>query len=125
MKKLVVLIIVISTMLITNCKKGDTGGKATITAYVKHHDKPINLPTIYVKFDAKELPGDPTNNYDLKLEGKHENHLHIKELRYGNYYLYAVGFDSTIMLPVTGGIPVEIKWKDRNKEIVVDVPVTE
>lgn len=108
-----------------SCKKGDTGGNATITAYVYHHDKPINLPTIYVKFDAKDLPKDPTTNYDLKLEGVHENHLHIKNLRYGNYYLYGVGFDSSIMLPVTGGVAVNIKWKDRRKEIDVNVPVTE
>ena len=109
----------------TSCKKGDTGGNATITTYVAHHDKPINLPTIYVKFDAKDLPNDPTNNYDLKVDGKHENHVHIKNLRYGNYYIYAVGYDSTIMQPVVGGVPVTIKWKDRRKETEVNVPVTE
>lgn len=107
------------------CKKGDTGGDATITAYVKHHDLPINFPTVYVKFDAKEMPPDPTNNYDMKLVGHHENHVHIEGLRYGNYYLYATGYDSTIMMPVSGGIPVRIKWSDRKKETEITIPVTE
>src|SRR5687767_14366410 len=109
----------------TQCKKNDTGGKATLTAYVAHHGQPINLPTIYVKFGAKDLPSDPTNNYDLKIEGKHENHVHIKDLRYGNYFIYATGFDSSIMLPVSGGVPVEIKWKERKKSADIQVPVTE
>ncbi len=124
MKKLLFIALGFS-LLTTDCKKGDTGGNATITAYVTHHGKAINIPTVYVKFDAKNLPSDPTNNYDLKIVGTHENHVHIKDIRYGNYYIYAVGFDSTIMLPVTGGIPVTIKWKDRRKEQDVDVPVTE
>ena len=113
-------------LLNTSCKKNDTGGKATVTAYTAHHGKPINLPTIYVKFGAKDMPSDPTNNYDLKLQGVHENHIHIKDLRYGHYFIYATGFDSSIMLPVTGGVPIEIKWKDRkNNGIEIDVPVTE
>jgi hypothetical protein len=123
MKKLVLILSV--SLLATFCKKGDTGGNANITAYVTHHGKAINLPTVYVKFDAKDLPKDPTTNYDLKLEGVHENHVHIKDLRYGNYYLYAVGYDSSIMLPVTGGIPVTIKWKERRSEKEVTIPVTE
>ena len=123
--KIKLYIICILIIGLNCCKKGDIGGDATITAVVFHHAKPINLPTIYVKFDAKDLPKDPTNNYDLKLEGKHENHVHIKELRYGNYFIYGVGFDSTIMQTVTGGIPVTIKWKDRKKETQVNVAVTE
>jgi hypothetical protein len=112
-------------IVIFSCKKGDTGGDATVTAYVKHHNQPINFPTVYVKFDADELPPNPTSNYDLKVVGHHENHVHIEGLRYGKYFLYATGFDSTIMQPVSGGIPIKIKWSERKKEINVDIPVTE
>jgi hypothetical protein len=126
MKKTITLgLIIASTIGLTCCKKNNTGGNAMVTAYVYHHDKPINIPTVYVKFGTKDLPNDPTNNYDLKLTASHENHVHIKNLRYGNYYIYAVGFDSTIMQTVTGGFPVTIKWKERRNEKDVNVPVTE
>ncbi len=119
------IILFLISLLTTDCKKGDTGGDATVTAFVMHHSKAINFPTVYVKFDAKDLPSDPTTNYDLKLVGVDENHVHIKNLRYGNYYLYAVGFDSSIMLPVNGGIPLTINWKNRRNAVDVTVPVTE
>ena len=113
-------------LLATACKKGDIGGEATIAAFPKHHSQSIKGATMYVKFDATELPADPTNKYDLKIVGEeNEDHVHIEGLRYGDYYLYATGFDSTIMQPVSGGIPVTIKWSERKNELDKDVPVTE
>ena len=125
MKKALLSFIALSASVITACKKGDTGGDASISAHVKHHATSINLPTVYVKFDAKELPSDPTNNYDLKIVGTDGDHVHIHGMRYGNYYLYATGYDSTIMMPVAGGIPIKIKWGDRKKEMEITIPVVE
>ena len=116
---------IILAIFFPSCKKNDTGGDATITASVYHGSTPIHLPTFYVKFDAVSAPADPVNDYDLKIDGKHENHVHIKELRYGTYYVYATGFDSTIMKPVKGGVEVKIKWKDRKKESLVDIQTQE
>ena len=109
-----------------SCKKNGLGGEAEIAAFPKHHGRAIKGCTLYVKFDAKDLPNDPTNNYDLKIAGSaKEDHIHIEELRAGDYFLYATGFDSTIQAPVTGGIGVSIKWSERKEEKDVDVPVTE
>jgi hypothetical protein len=117
---------VLTATILFSCKKGDTGGDATIAGHVKHHSTPIKGATVYVKFDEQELPSDPTNNYDLKIVGEaNEDHVHIEGLRYGKYYLYAVGFDSTIMQTVTGGVPVKIKWSERKEEIETDIAVTE
>jgi hypothetical protein len=122
-KQIIFSLVIITLMLSYACKKSDSGGKATVTANVYHEGKPIAMPTVYVKFDATDPPKDPTNNYDLKIEAKHDNHVHIKELRYGNYYLYSVGFDSSIMRTVSGGVPLSIRWKDRNKEVDVNIHV--
>jgi hypothetical protein len=125
MKRSIFLLATAALFTIFSCKKSDTGGHAHIVAYTNHHGVAINFPTVYVKFGTKEKPSDPTNDYDMKLVGVHENHVHIDDLRYGDYYLYAVGFDSSIMLPVKGGVPVKIKWGQRHEETEVNIAVTE
>ncbi|CAN5166910.1 hypothetical protein BH09BAC5_BH09BAC5_13910 [soil metagenome] len=120
------MIALIAVLALTACKKNNIGGDVTIAAFPKHHSVPIKGATIYIKFDAKDLPSDPTNNYDLKIVGEsNEEHVHIEGLRYGKYYLYAVGFDSTIMAPVMGGTPLKIQWKERKNETDIDIPVVE
>ncbi len=112
--------------VLTSCKKNGTGGDATIVAFPEHHGRAIKGSTMFVKFNAKDLPPDPTNNYDLKIQGEaNEDHVHIEDLLPGNYYLYAVGFDSTIMQNVKGGYPASVSKKDKKKEIDLHIAVTE
>jgi hypothetical protein len=126
MKKIVFLIAIITGLTLTSCKKNNTGGQCEVAAFPQHHGKSIYGATMYVKFGAKDLPSNPTTNYDLKIVGEpEEEHVHIKNLRYGHYFLYAVGWDSTISQQVTGGIALKIKWSERKKEVDVNVPVTE
>ncbi|WP_317897817.1 hypothetical protein [Aurantibacillus circumpalustris] len=119
--------VLLSTVLLAfnySCKKNDIGGDAEIHVLVYHHDTPIKASTLYVKFDAKSEPSDPTSNYDLKLLGEEdENHVHVEGLRAGNYYLYAVGYDSIANKEVSGGMATEIKWSERKKlkEVTLDV----
>jgi hypothetical protein len=125
MKNLPVLLLILLT--VPACKKNGTGGDATIVAFVAHHEvTPIFGSTVYVKFGARELPNDPRNNYDLKVEGeKDENHVHVEGLRYGDYFLFAVGYDSIIKKEVKGGESVSIGWSERDREKVVHLAVTE
>ncbi len=128
MKKyfLSVPLFIAASLFIISCKKNGTGGEAVVTASVKHHDKNIYGATVYLKFNAKEMPSDPAVNYDLKLTADSAGeHVHFKGLLYGNYYLYGRGYDSSIAQTVSGGIPLKIKWSERKQEIEVTVPVTE
>lgn len=62
----------------------------------------------------------------MKIDGEaNEEHVHIENLRYGHYFVYAVGYDSSIAQTVTGGIALKIKWKERKQELDLKVPVTE
>lgn len=122
----ILTVVTVATTLLVACKKNSDGGKATIAALPAHHGQPIFGATAYIKFGATELPSDPTTNYDLKIVGEvKENHVHIEELRYGKYYVYMTGYDSTIKQVVKGGLPVHIKYSERKKEIDLNVPVTE
>ncbi len=127
MKKTITTILLATAIFVApSCKKSSTGGEVKIAAFPEHHGKSIYGATVYIKFGASDLPSNPTTNYDMKVDGEaNEEHVHIEGLRYGKYYLYSVGYDSSIHMPVTGGVAVKVKWKERKQELDIKVPVTE
>jgi hypothetical protein len=127
MKKIIwISIFIVSSSLILSCKKAGLGGEATLVAYPKHHEVPIYGATVYVKFNTKDSPGSDLGSYDAVFQGEaNEDHVHLEELKQGNYYIYAVGYDSAISQAVYGGKSVTIKRKDRKDEQNIDISVTE
>lgn len=126
MKKLILFSFVAIT--IAACKKEGLGGQNTIVAYPKHHSTPIPGATIYIKYGTESFPGDDVTKYDASMVaepegGSGEIHVHFENLNKGSYYLYGVGYDSTISQVVKGGVPVKITSK--SGETSVTVPVTE
>lgn len=113
---------VILSMTISSCHKEGTGGKSSVSGSVKHHSALIPNSVVYIKYGAKEFPGTNTSLYDASVTADANAHYEFKNLRKGDYYLYGVGYDNTIMETVTGGIAVTLKY---NKESSTDVPVTE
>lgn len=111
-----------------DCEAGD-GGSLTIVATLKHHTMVIPNQTTYsdsvfVKFNADELPGTQASDYDKIFVGEAgEDHVHLAGLKCGDYYLYAVGYDTTINERVTGGIPFSTDVE--SGEVDVNIPVTE
>jgi hypothetical protein len=107
-----------------SCTKEGLNGENMVVAHPKHHSVSIKGATVYVKFNAKELPGTKPTDYDANFVGKaNEDHVHIEGLKKGNYFLYAVGFDSTIMQPVTGGLAIDLSKK--SGETDVEIHITE
>jgi hypothetical protein len=137
MKKSILGICLITVAVITSsssCKKDDgcdagTGGNLTVVAVLKHHSKVIynqaSYPdTVFVKFNSSEYPGANVSDYDTYFVGEAgEDHVHLENLKCGNYYFYGVGFDTTITQRVKGGIPFSTEQTDG--EIDLDLPVTE
>ena len=121
-------------MMNSSCKKEDecvagTGGAVTIAAFPQHHEKPIvsqdnYLDSAYIKFNAQEFPGTHASDYDLVIAGEAgEDHVHIPNLKCGDYYIYMTGFDTSINMRVTGGIPYSFTETSGEKDVLV--PVTE
>lgn len=132
MKKILTAVFLLSFVLfLFSCKKAGLGGKATLAVTVKHHDlvimNHIGYPdTVFFKYNAKDLPGTAASDFDTYFVGEEgEDHVHCEELKPGNYYIYAVGFDTTISQRVTGGMPFTIKGKDKDSEQDIDIAVVE
>ena len=106
----------------SGCKKEGIGGDSTIAVLVKHHEQLIPHAKVYIKYGAKEFPGATLTNYDDSVTTDAAAHAHIEELVKGDYYLYGIGYDSTISSEVSGGIAVKLS---KGTELEVDVPVTE
>ena len=110
------------------CTAG-TGGNVTLMITPQHHH--VTIPnqdhyrdTVMIKFNTQEFPGANPASYDLVVVGDSgEDHVHVEGLTCGNYFIYAVGLDTSIMERVTGGMP--FSTSQTSGEISVHVPVTE
>ena len=120
---LVTLFLVPYSLFLSSCHKEGPGGKATIKGAVKHHSQLIPGAVVYIKYGAKESPGTNVTYYDGSVTTDANANYSFADLRKGNYFLFGVGFDSSITQTVTGGIPVEVKSKTETVE--KDVQVTE
>jgi hypothetical protein len=114
-------IILLTSVLFWSCKKNQPGGNSTIKGRVMHHERIIPNAIVYIKFNAKEFPGENSSDYDTSVHADAGGNYSFKCYK-GDYYLYGFGYDSSIAKNVVGGLPVHI----RNKETVeTDVAVTE
>jgi hypothetical protein len=111
---------------LSSCTKAGLGGNAEIVAFPQHHGKAIKGATGYIKFNSSEAPAS-LQSYDLVTTPKAgmPDHVHFENLQPGDYYIYMVGYDSAIQQVVRGGIPYTLSRSNRNREVDVQVPVTE
>jgi len=125
MKKLFIITAIATAALFSSCCKEGLNGKATVTASSAHHSSPIMGATIYVKFDAKDAPAS-LSDYDASFTADGASStVRIENLKCGDYYFFATGFDPAIGEPVSGGVPFSIAYADRKDDLVVEIPVTE
>ncbi|HEY6159826.1 MAG TPA: hypothetical protein VI112_01345 [Bacteroidia bacterium] len=130
MKKLSILALAIGLLPgFSSCCKEGLNGNATVVVFPKKNGVPIvnhsaYPDTVYVKFNAKDLPGLRPSDYDTYFVGEAgEDHVHCEKLKCGDYYIFAAGLDTTTSTRVTGGMHVHIKHKERKNEFDVDVSV--
>lgn len=109
---------------IASCKKNGFGGSSGVSGIVSHHGKPIPDATVYIKFNAKNFPGEDLSVYDGKVSSNVNGYFEITNFYQGDYYLYAIGSDPAISAPYTvkGGIGVSLGSKERKDQ---DIPVGE
>lgn len=128
--KFIIPLMIIALFAGSCCKEG-TDGKATLKVYLEHHGK--NIPnqtsypdTVYIAFNSLDAPGSGLSKYDTYVVGTGtSDHVHISDLKCGDYFLFGVGMDNSGPYRVTGGMHVKIKHKDRKDEMEVHLAVTE
>lgn len=130
MKKYISMIAV-AAIFFAGCAKEGLDGDAKLVVKPQHHGAAIYSTaayqdSVFLKFGVKEVPADPTHDYDAVIVGEvGEEHVHVETIKWGQYSVYCTGWDTTINQRVSGGIVTKIKRKDRKNEIVLAVPVTE
>lgn len=116
--------IVIFTM--TTCKTEGPGGKATIRSVVKHDTTLIPVAIVYIKYGAEKSPGTDPSDFDDSRIADSLAKVEFGGLQKGNYYLYAMGYDSSVSSVnpnVFGSISLIIR--KRSESLGFDIAVFE
>lgn len=114
-----------------SCSREGTGGNANVVVYPSHHSTPIinhvGYPdTVYVKFNTTDLPGTKPSDYDTYFVGDpRTDHVTCSNLKWGDYFFYVAGFDSSIMSRVIGGAHIKIRQRDKKDTQNASISVTE
>jgi hypothetical protein len=120
------ILILLAITTLSSCSKPGLGGKNTILVTPQHHGRDIPWVVVYIKFGTQELPGISPSDYDASFTtsgGSDSIVVTVDGLKEGDYYFYGIGFDSLIMLPVTGGLPVTLK--NSSGTTSMNLPITE
>jgi hypothetical protein len=127
MKKIgLISLLFILAFELQSCKKAGLGGDATLVVFPAHHGNSIYGATVYVKFNTKDSPGSSLSDYDATFVGDPKSDfVNVTELMQGNYYLYAIGYDSSISALCYGGQNFTIKRKDKSDSRNVEISITE
>lgn len=123
MKKFVIFSLSVC-LLTLSCRKAGTGGKNTLVILPEHHGKLIPGCTTHIAFNTREKPSANLAEYDLHVPGNPlVDTIRVESLKPGDYYIYCTGFDSSINDVVEAGIPLELRKKSGDTQVIV--PVTE
>lgn len=96
----------------------------TVVGQVLHHVRPVDTASVYLKKDSPEFPGTNVLLYDVSTPVFSDQAYYIfKELKAGQYFIYAAGYDRSISDSVFGGIPLKVGGPD--SILTFNVPVTE
>ncbi len=126
MKNILFTTVLLITGLLSSCKKNSDGGKALVKVHFHHHGKKAWKPVLFIRFNCKNAPSDPEQEYDIKIEAQtHDDHIHVEGLRYGEYYFTLLAEDSLTKEGLKGGVPVKIAWSERKSEKEIEIPLAE
>lgn len=123
---LIVSLALLSSCDKNKCDKSDPGigGGSKVSGHVQHHGTAIPNARVFIKYDATEFPGTDTTQYDAaKTATNSDAYYTFMDLKPGDYYLYSVGYDNNISLPVSGGVGIEICGDE--EDLNTNIPVTE
>lgn len=122
MKKISILFLLGAVFGMGACKKRPSaglGGQASLNISLKHHGLLIDTGKIFIKFNSLDAPTEYDLNQDVDAT---DGITTIAGLKKGDYYLYANGWDPSILSKVEGGIPFSIT-EETNYAVLI--PVTE
>ena len=111
-------------LLLAGCRKEGIDGDAALKVELHHHSRNIYsccIPnyhdSIFIKFGAKEIPADPTRDYDALFVGDSGTCVvSCTNLKWGYYSVFATGWDTVMNTRVSGGMTTKISHSERKKE---------
>ena len=112
-----IMLTVILIGVMYSCCKAGTGGKASIVCHVKNTNTGAgsNNSTVYIYYGSSKPPASLDKFDAHQSTGVNSSTVTFTGMKCGTYYLYAIGYDSLVSLPLKGGGPFSLRHSNRNK----------
>lgn len=99
-------------ILATGCEKdnqtGSISGSISLEVVAKHHSWGVGGLSVFLKDNVTQFPGYDTSLYRWRMTTDPSGHTSFDSLFPGDYYVYAIGYDSIWGDSVIGYMPVSI-----------------
>jgi hypothetical protein len=119
------LIIILLFGLFSCGNREGEGGRTELSVSILFQDSIVTDAVVYLKYGVTEFPGTEASNYNFsavpEISGENAGKAVFKNLRHGNYYVYAYGMDNSKTTIVSGSMLYRIKI--RSKKLHLDLPV--
>src|SRR5262245_10239392 len=105
MKNFLILFIAFCFLQLS-CKKNEQGAVFSpdfrLQIQAMHHTWPVGGIKMYIKYNQQTFPGTNTRLYDDSVVADPNGFAIFDSLYYGDYFVYAYGYDNTFGSMVTG-----------------------
>ena len=119
MKNPLIFLVIVCLFMFTTCSKPGPGGKASITVSVKASKLTSRNTNVFLKYDTKTAPGTTADSYDEVAITNEVGEVYFTNLKKGDYFVFASGFDSLLMVAASGGAAVTIKKRTESLEELI------
>lgn len=122
--------LLLTTCTAISCTRSDDsnsgagkGGNATLSIVAQHHTVTKNITTckMYIKYNAQDAPAYYDDSVQCNIADSEAVGI-FSGLKTGNYYIYGLGYDTSVKQTVKGGMPYTISSETNQ---TINLAVTE
>jgi len=108
-------------LFLLSCRKENNNGYGSLLTNLLYDGHVVYPAKVYIKYGASPSPVNDPSNYDLERVDDPYGKAYFENLKPGDYFIFAAGYDGNMHTPVSGNATVHIGFRFRQNEEVVTI----